>query len=46
MLDVSAWKVYMQGKYGLAYKKQEQHRALADIHESIAELKLYAKKLS
>ena len=46
MLDVSAWKVYMQAKYDLVYKKQEQHRALADIHESIAELKLYTQKIS
>ena len=28
MLDVSAWKVVMQGKYGLEFPKTEAHRAL------------------
>ena len=46
MLDVSAWKVYMQGKHRLGYDKQEAHRALGDIYESIAELKFYLKELS
>ncbi len=46
MLDVSAWKVVMQGKYGLEFKKSETHRALDDIRESIAELKFYISKLS
>lgn len=41
MLDVSAWKVYLQGRWGLDYHKQGQHRAAADIAESIAELKHY-----
>jgi len=41
MLDVTAWKVVMQGKYGVEYTKKETHRALADIHESIEELKYY-----
>lgn len=44
MLDVSAWKVVMQGKYGLEFKKTETHRALADIYESIDELKFYLKQ--
>ncbi len=43
MLDVSAWKVVMQGKYGVMYTKKEAHRALGDIRESIDELKSYLK---
>lgn len=41
MLDVSAWKVVMQGKYGVMFTKKEAHRALDDIRESIDELKTY-----
>lgn len=41
MLDVSSFKVWMQGKYGLEFKKQETHRAVDDIGESIAELEYY-----
>lgn len=40
MLDVSAFKVYMQTR-GLEFAKAERHRALEDIYESIAELKFY-----
>jgi oligoribonuclease len=41
MLDVSAWKVFMQGKYGIAFEKKEIHRAFDDIQASIAELQHY-----
>jgi oligoribonuclease len=41
MLDVSAWKVFMQGKYGLSFEKKEVHRAFDDIQASIAELQHY-----
>lgn len=41
MLDVTAWKVVMEGKFGKTYEKQEGHRALADIQESLAELRYY-----
>lgn len=41
MLDVSAWKVLMQGKYGVNYEKREVHRAFDDIQASIAELQYY-----
>lgn len=41
MLDVSAWKVFMQAKYGLQYEKKEIHRAFDDIQASIAELQFY-----
>ena len=43
MLDVSAFKVLMQGKYGIEYQKQENHRAMGDIRESITELQYYLK---
>ena len=45
MLDVSAWKVVMIGKYGIEYEKLEKHRALDDIRESIDELEFYLTKL-
>ncbi|HSX53467.1 MAG TPA: oligoribonuclease [Patescibacteria group bacterium] len=41
MLDVSAWKVFMQGKYGVKYEKKQIHRAFDDIQASIAELQHY-----
>ncbi len=41
MLDVSAWKVFMQGKFGVVYEKKEVHRAFDDIQASIAELQHY-----
>jgi oligoribonuclease len=41
MLDVSAWKVFMQGRYGVDFEKQDVHRAFDDIQASIAELQHY-----
>jgi oligoribonuclease len=41
MLDVSAWKVFMQGRYGVTFEKKEVHRAFDDIQASIAELQYY-----
>lgn len=41
MLDVSAWKVFMQGKYDVKFEKKEVHRAFDDIQASIAELQHY-----
>ena len=41
MLDVSSFKVLMQGKYGVKFEKQELHRAYDDIQASIAELQNY-----
>lgn len=41
MLDVSSWKVWMQGAYGEEYQKKNVHRAYDDIQESMAELKYY-----
>lgn len=41
MLDVSSWKVLMQGKFGKEFTKPEVHRAFEDIQGSIAELQYY-----
>jgi oligoribonuclease len=41
MLDVSSFKVLMQGKYGYEYEKKDVHRAFDDIQASIAELQNY-----
>lgn len=41
MLDVSAWKIFMQGRYGEVFEKKEVHRAFDDIQASIAELEHY-----
>lgn len=45
MLDVTAWKVVFEGKYGKKFAKPEAHRALEDIKGSIEELKYYLKKV-
>lgn len=41
MLDVSSFKILMQGTYGVTYEKSDSHRAKGDIEESIAELVFY-----
>lgn len=41
MLDVSAWKIVMQSKYGVEFEKKGAHRAFDDIQASIAELQFY-----
>lgn len=41
MLDVSSWKVFMQGAHAIEYQKSDSHRAADDIAESIAELRYY-----
>lgn len=41
MLDVSAWKVVMEGRFGKKFVKREAHRALDDIQGSIEELRWY-----
>ena len=45
MLDVSAWKVVFDGKYGIKFAKPDTHRALDDIRGSIVELQYYLAKL-
>lgn len=41
MLDVSAFKILMQGKFGVIYEKKDVHRAFDDIQASVAELQFY-----
>jgi oligoribonuclease len=41
MLDVSAFKILMQGKYNAVFEKKDVHRAFDDIQASIAELQFY-----
>ena len=41
MLDVSAWKLIFKEKYGYEHEKENKHRAIDDIKESIAELQAY-----
>lgn len=41
MMDVTSWKVMYNGIFDLRFKKKDAHRALDDIHESIAEMKYY-----
>lgn len=45
MLDVSAWKIVMQAKYGVNFEKKDVHRAFDDIQASIAELQYYLEYL-
>ena len=45
MLDVSAWKVVMEGKFGKKFAKPGEHRALDDIRGSIKELEYYLKMM-
>ena len=41
MLDVSSFKIVMQGKYSQEFEKKDVHRAFDDIQASIAELQHY-----
>ena len=41
MLDVTAWKIIMVNRFGVTHQKKDNHRALDDIRESIAELKTF-----
>lgn len=45
MLDVTAWKVVMEGKYKKRFAKPEEHRAIGDIRGSIMELQYYLGKV-
>lgn len=45
MLDVSAWKVVFEGKFGKKFAKPDAHRASDDIRGSIMELQYYLTKL-
>ncbi len=46
MIDVSSWKVIVNNKFNIEYKKQNAHRALDDIRESIGELRFYLDKIN
>jgi oligoribonuclease len=46
MVDVSSWKVIMNNKFQRVYKKQNSHRALDDIRESIGELRYYMDQIN
>lgn len=41
MLDVSSFKIIMFHKFGIDYEKENTHRSLIDIQESIDEIKYY-----
>jgi oligoribonuclease len=41
LIDVSSLKEIFRTKYGFKYEKENKHRALDDIYESIEELKIY-----
>ena len=45
MLDVSAWKIVFENKFGAKFAKPDTHRAIEDIEGSIAELKIYLNKV-
>lgn len=45
MLDVTSFKILMQGKYHTEYEKNDAHRAFDDIQASIAELQHYLEWL-
>jgi oligoribonuclease len=46
MLDVSSFKIVMQGLHNQNFEKQDVHRAYDDIQASIAELQYYLEFLS
>ncbi len=45
MLDVSSFKIVFREMLGREFKKENTHRALDDIRESIAELKYYMSSI-
>ena len=45
MLDVSAWKIIFANK-DVIFKKENKHRALDDVRESIREIKMYLSYLN
>lgn len=46
MLDVTAWKIMMNARFGLKFEKQNTHRAIDDIRESVNELAFYLAHVS
>lgn len=45
MVDVSSFKIILNNKFDLTYKKSNSHRALDDIRESIGELRFYLDQI-
>lgn len=46
MLDVTAWKVIMDARFGIRFEKKKAHRALDDIRESLDEMRFYLRHVS
>jgi oligoribonuclease len=46
MLDVTAWKVMMEARFGIKFKKKKAHRALDDIRESLDEMRFYLRHVN
>lgn len=46
MLDVSSFKILMNNRFGIEFKKESNHRAILDVQDSINELDFYLKYLS
>lgn len=46
MLDVTSFKIFMQGKHNVRFNHPDSHRAIEGIRGSIEELKYYLRKLS
>lgn len=46
MLDVTSWKIMMNARFQLKFEKQNTHRAIDDIRESIAEMAFYLAHVS
>ena len=46
MLDITSWKLILKHKFGQEFKKQNTHRALDDIRESIKEFQFYLQSVN
>ena len=46
MLDITSWKLILKHKFGQEFKKQNTHRALDDIRESIKEFQFYLQSVT
>lgn len=46
MLDVSSFKILMNNRFSIEFKKESNHRAILDVQDSINELDFYLKYLT
>ncbi len=46
MLDITSWKLILKHKFGQEFKKQNTHKALDDIRESIKEFQFYLQNIN